>query len=98
MPLSNDPHYANPNLEAGKWGDIGGVSDVGPMIKLTGCQQYDAQLATIELVGYGKGESMKFLEILGIDKEMAPDDNCSHRRQGHKPSAPDHHRDRPTPG
>lgn len=75
MGLGSNPYSmaVNPD-DVGKWGDIGGVSDVGPIIKLTEKQVHDAQQSLVEVVNYGKGESMKFLEMLGIDRRIDPND------------------------
>lgn len=76
MALGSNPYSMAVNADdIGKWGDIGGIMDVGPMIKLTGAQKHDAQLTTVELVDYEPAESKRFLEMLGIDRKVDRDDD-----------------------
>lgn len=101
MALGSNPYSMAVNADdIGKWGDIGGIMDIGPMIKLTEAQKHDAQLSTVELLDYGKGESMKFLEMLGIDRKVGKEDDDNRKDDGQGPglAAPDHHRNGPTPG
>lgn len=78
MGLGDNP-YATSNIQDdAKWADIGGMKGVHGAIIITPKQQRDAQITTVELMGYefGKGESMKFLEMLGIDRKVKKDDDC----------------------
>lgn len=74
MALGSNPFSHAPEQD-GKWGDIGGIMDLGPIPPLTNDQKHDAQHTVVELMGfeYGKGESMKFLEMLGIDRKVKKD-------------------------
>jgi hypothetical protein len=76
MSLSSNPYTTSNRQDDGKWGDIGGIMDVGPIIKLTPGQVHDAQLSAVELVGYDPEASLRFLEMLGIDRKVEKDGVC----------------------
>lgn len=74
MALSNSPYSQAPGGE-GKWGDFGGMKEIGPIIPVTPEQEHDAQLSAVELVGYAPADSKQFLEMLGINRRVDLDDN-----------------------
>ena len=76
MALSSNPYTTSNLQDDGKWGDIGGISDVGPPIKITDSQIRDAQLNACRIDNrrnVDRRTTKELLSMLGIDERVVLD-------------------------